>query len=62
MFEFTCEVKDTVEELVGHERVRELPEEGLEKDGGGVDLLALEGDSLPPVDLLYELLHHGGTG
>ena len=59
---FTCEVKDTVEELVGHERVRELPEEGLEKDGGGVDLLALEGDSLSPVDLLYELLHHGGTG
>ena len=42
--------------------MRELPEEGLEKDGGGVDLLALEGDSLPPVDLLYELLHHGGTG
>ena len=55
-------MKNTIEELVGHERVRELPEEGLEKDGGGVDLLALEGDSLSPVDLLYELLHHGGTG
>lgn len=41
--------------------MRELPEECLEKDGGGVDLLALEGEGLSPVDLLYELLDSGGT-
>ena len=55
-------MKNTIEELVGHEKMRELPEESLEKDGGGVDLLALEGDGLSLVDLLYELLDSGGTG
>ena len=62
MFEFTCEVKDTVEELVGHERVRELPEEGLEKDGGCVDVLFLKADRLSSVDSLDEFLDGGSAG
>ena len=55
-------MQNTVEELVGHDGVRELPKEGLQEDGGGVDLVALEGQSFPSVDLLYELLHCGSTG
>ena len=59
---FTCEVKDTVEELVGHERVRELPEEGLEKDSSGVDVLSPKADRLSSVDFLDEFLDGGGAG
>ena len=61
-FVFTSEVKDTVEQLVGHERMGQLPEESLEEDSGGVDILLLEVDRLSSVDFLDELLDVGGTG
>ena len=59
---FTSEVEDAVEELVGHQRMGELPEEGLQQDGGGVDVLLLKADRLSPVDFLDEFLDGGGTG
>merc|ERR1719461_59554 len=40
----------------------ELPEESLEKDRGGVDILLLEVDRLSSVDFLDELLDVGSTG
>ena len=58
---FTSEVKDTVEQLVGHERMGEFPEESLEKDGSCVDILPLKVDRLPSVDFLDEVLDGGGT-
>ena len=39
----------------------ELPEEGLEKDGGCVDVLFLKADRLSSVDFLDEVLDGGGT-
>ena len=59
---FTSEVEDTVEQLVGHERMGQLPEESLEEDSGGVDILLLEVDRLSSVDFLDELLDVGSTG
>ena len=58
----TSEVEDAVEELVGHQRMGELPEEGLQQDGGGVDVLLLKADRLSPVNFLDEFLDGGGTG
>ena len=59
---FTSEVEDAVEELVGHQRMRELPEEGLQEDGCGVNVLLLKADRLSPVNFLDEFLDGGGTG
>ena len=59
---FTSEVEDAVEELVGHQRMGELPEEGLQEDGCGVYVLLLKADGLSPVNFLDEFLDGGGTG
>ena len=40
----------------------QLPEESLEEDSGGVDILLLEVDRLSSVDFLDELLDVGSTG
>ena len=59
---FTSEVEDAIEELVGHQRMGELPKERLQEDGGGVDVLLLKAERLSPVDFLDEFLDGGGAG
>jgi len=44
------EIYYSVEELVGHDRLLEFPEEGLEDDGGDVDVADVENDLFAGVD------------
>ena len=45
------ETDDVFEEVVRHDRLLQLPEEGLEDDGGNMDVAHVEHDLLAGVDL-----------
>jgi hypothetical protein len=53
-FQLTLELDDLCKEVTGHEWVLELPEEGLEDDGGDVHVAVLKHDLLAAVDFGLE--------